>query len=452
MTTPRPEGVLELRPVVPRSDAAYREFIGASLAIAVLLGFLLGLHAAVSRLLGAGSPQRTADLIHAHGQAQLLGFAGLYVIGMSLRLLPRFTGGTLQLQGLMPVVLWTAVASLIVRAAFVPLSSGGLHYALLLASAYAAMVSAGCFVLLTGATLCYGARRQDPGGTAFLLAGLLLFVATAVAVFAVIHEGSEGARALPYLTTTAVTQIELFGFIVVAITGVGLRALPTLVARQRPTRGATVLPVGIVVAVAVHAAALLYLEYGAYQDAAVALADATFAAIGGMLLALVWQTGVTRPRANRIRPASQPALWLVRSAMVWLAVAGTLMIYFGCSALLDLQLLGQTEFDAVRHAVGAGVVTSLIVGMSVLILPEFAADRTDSNVQRWLAPLMALLINVAAVLRVLPALAGEAWPADARNLSMAIAGSVAEAGMLLFAAQLLRLMWRQRRSSPVRGA
>ena len=113
-------GLIEVRTVVPRADLAYRQFLVASLLLAVLVGFVLGIHVTVSRLLDIGRPERTADLIQAHGQVQLLGFAGLYVMGMSLRLLPRFAGAPLQLAGLLPVVLWSMVASLVLRAAVLP--------------------------------------------------------------------------------------------------------------------------------------------------------------------------------------------------------------------------------------------------------------------------------------------------------------------------------------------
>ena len=97
-----------------------------------------------------------------------------------------------------------------------------------------------------------------------------------------------------------------------------------------------------------------------------------------------------------------------------------------------------------RHSLGAGLLTNLIVGMSLLILPEFAAERQQPNRQRWLALSLAVLINASVILRVAPAIAGSAWPADTRNLSMAVAGSLAELAMLLFAASLVRLILRTR--------
>ena len=79
------------------------------------------------------------------------------------------------------------------------------------------------------------------------------------------------------------------------------------------------------------------------------------------------------------------------------------------------------------------------------VLPEFAVERQQPNRQRLLALTLAALVNAATLLRVAPALAGSDWTADERNLSMAAAGSLAEAALLLFTFVLLRLMWRQRR-------
>src|SRR5690606_36994784 len=118
-----------------------------------LVGFLLGAHVPLSRLLDGGSSQRTADLVQAHGQVQLLGFAGLYVIGMGLRLLPRFVGSRLQLEGLAPVALWSMVVALAIRAVVMPWTSGDLHDALLLGSLLGVLVATATFLVLIAATI-----------------------------------------------------------------------------------------------------------------------------------------------------------------------------------------------------------------------------------------------------------------------------------------------------------
>jgi hypothetical protein len=82
--------------------------------------------------------------------------------------------------------------------------------------------------------------------------------------------------------------------------------------------------------------------------------------------------------------------------------------------------------------------------MSLMILPEFAVQRQQANSQRLLALVLAGLVNLAALLRVAPALAGTRWSLDERNASMAMAGSLAEAALLLIAFNVLRLFWRTR--------
>jgi hypothetical protein len=435
---------IPLRPVVPRSDLHYRPFITASLLLASLIGFVLGIHVPLERLMGVGRPERTQDLSQAHGQVQLLGFAGLYVMGMSLRLLPRFASARLAFEALIPATLWLMVASLVLRALVLPWFAGTAHDALLLASLIGVLAATACFLLVVTGTVFGEARRTDASSFAFVLGAVLLFLSADAALFAGIDAVSHGQRTLPYLADGAVTQLELGGFVLVFIVGVGLRALPVMVGVERPERGARLAPAALATAVALLAVALLYLQYVDYTQSVILLADAALMLFGVTLLAFVWQAGLLRPAANRIRPASQAHLWLIRGAFAWLIVASVIAAYVGATALADAALPSQADFDAVRHALAVGVVTNLILGMSLMILPEFAVQRQQANSQRLLAVVLTGLVNLAVLLRVAPALAGTHWSLDERNASMAAAGSLAEAALLLFAFNLLRLFWRTR--------
>ncbi len=435
---------IPVRLVTPHAELWYRQFVTAALLLATLLGFVLGIHIPVERLLGIGRADRTLDLIQAHGQVQLLGFAGLYVIGMSLRLLPRFAGARLAFPTLIPVALWLMVAGLVLRALVMPWFDGTAHDAMLLATLGLVLAASTCFLLIVAATIFIEARRPDASSLAFVLGAALLFAACDVALFAGIDAVDHGLRSLPYLADTAITTLELDGFVLVFIVGVGLRSLPVMVGVERPQRGATLAPLFLTAAVSVLGAALLYLQYVDYSRAVVVIAGAALTLFGLVLLGFVWQAGVLRPAANRIRPTSQPHLWLIRGAFAWLGVAAVLALYFGVTSVWHAELPSQDNFDALRHAVAVGVVTNLILGMSLMILPEFAMQRQHANAQRRLALLLALLVNLAALLRVAPALAGTGWSLDERNASIAVAGSLAELALLLFAVTVLRLFWRTR--------
>jgi hypothetical protein len=415
------------------------------LLLAVGIGFVLAIHVPLGRLMETGRPERTADLIQAHGQAQLLGFAGLYVMGMSLRLLPRFAGTRLVFASLSEFALWSMTGALLLRALVMPWFSGDMHDAMLLASAFGVLLAASAYLLVVFGMLANdGVRRADASSFAFAFGAVTLFSASAISAAVVIEAVSDGSRSLPYLANNAIVQLQMWGFVLVVIGGVALRALPLMVGLDRPMRGAWVVPVGLSSAAAALCGSLLYLEYGTYNEAVARLATGMFVALGILTLAFVWQAGILRPAANRIRPSSQPHLWLIRGAFLWLLIAAGISIYSGGAAFMDGQLPSQFDFDAVRHALGMGVITSLILGMSLMILPEFAVERQNPNRQRELALLLALLITVSALLRVAPSVAGSAWTLDQRNLSMAVAGSSAELALLLFAVYVLRLLWRAR--------
>ncbi|HEX5371042.1 MAG TPA: NnrS family protein [Dehalococcoidia bacterium] len=435
---------IPVRLATPHAEVWYRQFITVALLLAALIGFVLGTHIPAERLAGVGHPDRTLDEIQAHGQVQVLGFAGLYVMGMSLRLLPRFASARLAFPALIPVALWLMAGGLITRSLVMPWFDGTAHDAILLGSMLAVLAAGACFLVIVAATVFGEARRPDASSAAFILGALLLFAACDIALFVGIDTVDNGLRSLPYLADTAITTLELDGFLLVFIVGVGLRALPAMVGVERPERGAIMAPLALTATVSTLGVALLYLQYVDYSQTVVVIGDAALTLFGLVLLGFVWQAGVLRPAANRIRPASQPHLWLVRGAFAWLGVAAVLALYFGAKSIWHAELPSQDNFDALRHTVAVGAVTNLILGMSLMILPEFAMQRQRANAQRSLALALAALINLAALLRVIPALAGTAWSLDVRNASIATAGSLAEVALLLFAFNILRLFWRTR--------
>jgi hypothetical protein len=445
VNTARTEDLIEVRQAgLPAAKTVHRPFLIASLSLATLVGFLLGIHVPLGRLVDAGSPERTADLIQAHGQVQLLGFAGLFVIGMSLRLMPRFASSRIAFTVLVQPMLYLFVGGLLARAVLMPWFEGDLHSVLLIASVFAVLIGSACFLLIAAGTLSVEARRFDGSSLAFMTGAFVLFGASALAAVVAIDTVRSGDRTLAYLADSAIVQAELFGFLLSFILGVALRAIPTMLGIARPGRLATWLAVLLGTSTIVLAGSLVYIEYVSQASAARVAAGLAFTALGIVLVSLVWLTGAVRQAANRIRPSSQASLWLIRSAVLWMLLAGVACVYYGAGDTLAARVPAQTEFDAVRHMLGVGVVTILITGMALMILPEVAVERQRAHRQGQLAIVLLVLLNLSAAMRVLPSLAGTRWSFDDRNLSMAVAGSLAEMALVLFTVYLIRLMWRDR--------
>jgi hypothetical protein len=71
-------------PAVPAEDRAFLRFMAASLGVALGAGLVLAV---------TTSPRlNQARLVQAHGWGQLQGWLGIFVAGMSLRLVPRLSG------------------------------------------------------------------------------------------------------------------------------------------------------------------------------------------------------------------------------------------------------------------------------------------------------------------------------------------------------------------------
>ena len=89
--------------------------------------------------------------------------------------------------------------------------------------------------------------------------------------------------------------------------------------------------------------------------------------------------------------------------------------------------------DAVAHAVGLGFASMMIVGLGMLVLPEFAIRRMRYPQERLLPLTILLLLNLAIALRVAAAVAAPQWAGLDRYWPMAIAGGLGWAALMLFA-------------------
>ena len=422
----------------PRPIEPYQVFILSSLVLAIAGGFAFGLLISLSRAGDWGWDARSSELVQSHGQLQILGFAGLYVMGMGLRLLPRFSGLHLRFQSLLFPMWGLTVAGLIVRAFVQPWLSDDLHVAVMVGTQIALLAAGVCFFLIVAGTLLTRDNHSDATGLFFFL-GAALFLAQALAgAYATIQGAADDARLLSYLPDTAIVYLQLAGFVLAFIGGVSGRAIPTMVGQTRAIRTGKAAALVQASAVLTLAAALLWIEYVDYSLTAVRLADVALIALGPAFLLIALLPGVFRP-ASRLRPASRPHFWLVRTAFAWLAFAGLLASYFGAKALAHDTLPGLFEVDAIRHSLGIGLITTLIVGMSLLIVPEFAGQRMNQPDQALVSFVLLGLLNGAAALRVATALAGMHWTAETRGWLMAASGVLAETAMIVFALSFLEL-------------
>jgi uncharacterized protein involved in response to NO len=286
------------------------------------------------------------------------------------------------------------------------------------------------------------------GWIALVLALAVNAYGTVVAALTVLPGESAAVLLVPPSIDTAVVRLALLGWIVPIAIAFSARNFPLFIGTRVPSGrhlrwGLSLLLAGLLLDVppeiGIFAPALTG-ELGRGLEGAALL---WFTVVIGALGPKVQPPGKMRDQQEAA--LAKASTWSLVGAYVWLAVTGVLMLL---RAVAPLGILPPPPPpDAERHALGAGFVFLLIVGMAVRLLPGFAGDRKISLGAVWAAVVAS---HLAALLRVGPIVlnwlgqvggAGGGMPAATPVLAASgVAGMVAIAAL----AVALRPIWRVR--------
>ncbi len=438
-----------------RHDPPYHLFLLTSLAFAITAGFTLAILAPLSMALEWGWGRHYLPLTQAHGQVQVLGFVALFIIGMAYRLMPRFSGRPLTPR-LLAWASWPMLSlAVVLRLIAQPAGEGLWQRTLLVSSGCLGMLAATAFALVVVGTLMHRQSRAEATGYFFVLAAAFFVLQAGINLALVVLAAQRGEDVIRATEAAGLLHVQFYGFIAMFIFGVASRAIPTISGLPRPQIQAKAVALALAAAVLVYTVASLWIGSGSRSEALVRTEAVSFAALGPIFLAGVWVVGIFRPAANRLAGASQHHIWLIRAAFAWALISAGLSAYYGVRASAGGDFLPVFGVDAVRHAAGVGWATTMIAGMAMLILPEFAIRRTRHPTERWPALTILVLLSMAAALRVAVAVAAAQWPDTDRYWPMAAGGMLAEGALLLFAALFVVSLWQKQSivaSIPLRPA
>jgi uncharacterized protein involved in response to NO len=414
-----------------RQAAFQQGFIWAALAVALAAGFAIGAH--LTFVLGFGLPvgRGFASHVQTHGHVQLVGWAGLMVMGISLHFMPRLAGVPLARPQWLGRILWLMVLGLSLRSigqSVTPYMTGHPIFAPLTWLVAVSGVLEGSGILLYVRLLIHTLRRargvnRRPALLAvrpyfgMMVTGWLLYASLNLVLLAhmALHTG--------VVVHPAWNQFAIQSFIGLVLLPVAfafsIRMLPLylrLAVPDWPVRGtAYAYLAALAVQVLPGAPPLL----GLAPQVASTLANLGLLLKSVVILWFVWQLDLlTRRRApwtvhRQLHPGperrpTRPGLpdygefgrfeGLVYAAYIWLVLAAACEGIAGMTALV-----GQPFFissTVVRHMYGLGFVTLLILGMAVRMLPGFLQQRGIASTA--LVAATFWLGNAAVVCRVLP--------------------------------------------------
>jgi len=391
------------RPYLQRAQEEALGLYLLPLALAIIIalagGFALGTLVAFARLGGWGLGGRLGAAVQAHGHAQLLGWAGLFTVGMASRLVPRFAGA----PAMRPLPLCASslalAAGVAVRLVGQPLAQGEAGRAVLLASAALETVGSAVFAHQVVGRLWPSLRRGAPFAPHLASMALWLVAASALSLAWAVDAG-RGPALVPFLREQTLAGVEMTGFVLSAVIGVSMRTVMVFFGRPLPPA-----PVVWGVWAPLQAGLALQLAATAWREhdalAPTLEMEALASLLVGVGLALpALLTGFWRPPL-RLRALSREPGALVQTGMGWLAAGGGMLVALGVLSLAQDAPIAYGRLDAARHVLAVGTVTTMILGMAYLVLPPFALARQHGLPYRPQVRLALVALPAATVLRAL---------------------------------------------------
>lgn len=432
MTSGPTEPRLNIQPKAA-NEGIHSPFLLTSLALAVLAGFSLAVSLPIEAALGRLD---IGWLSHAqvHGHLQVIGFAGLFVLGVAARLIPRFGGRPLAGSGLLIAAFWFIVAGLLARSLGQPLADHTPFAALMMAGSISEALGALVALVVVARTLRPWSAGTTPSAVLLTASMTWLTVQAGLGVWWLLELANEGGIVLGGTENMVLLQVQVFGFLLSALIGVGIRSFPSFFGARLPEGRWVWSLVGLLqVGLLVWMLGLLWVRQDG--DGARAASAAGQLAVGAALVGIAIAVGWWR-RGNRLAPASRHFAWSLRMILGWLTVTGVLLAATAASALLDGSLVSTLQIDAIRHIFLIGVITLGISVMGQLILPEFASERLVRSPGAWRGWVFGVALSTAALFRGVLPLAGV--EGDARYWLMAVAGLTGLGAIALFAWLYLR--------------
>ncbi len=367
-----------------RSQRVITAFIASGLFFMLLPGTFLG----VWNLLAISQAHQVSALpqawLQAHGQAQIFGWIGSFILGIGLYSLTKMksTAAFPATQGWIIWVLWTAGVLLRWLAGVT-----GEHWRVSLP--LSGVLQLGGFLLFylivrrhrPAASEKTGANKPETWMLLVIFATTAFLIALAANCVLFFHQAIAGATpALPHVTDQQFVVLAVWGVLVPTIWGFNARWLPIFLGLPQTNGRSLCIAYGLSVAgIVATFLQLLPVAAAMFLLASLLAVDALH----------VWRRAIQPPKLLGVHPAFP---LFVRLAYVWLLISCILAM---------LAVRWDTSggiWGASRHALTVGFVAGMVFAIGQRVLPAFCGMRVlwSKRLMLW----SLLLLFAGCLLRV----------------------------------------------------
>ena len=419
----------------------YEKFIKTAIVIALSTGCVYG--AFILFYMGIQHSLYSVPkvLIETHGHTQIFGWCGLFIMGVSYFVLPRFYAVRIYSGKLANLSFYFMVAGILlifVYRTLLPLNNHSFFKILILSGCLMEILAVLMFLLVAVKTVLSAEKQELETYETFLFSGYLWFLIVTVAHAGIIYYMlNAGETLIPEAAIYPLRHIQVMGFITLVIFGVISRTLPAFLGLKTPNAKVNLLIMFMLNAsVLVRAVSQPLMVYYADLNLPFYYVFNTLYFTSGcveflsILLFLYNLNILSKPEVDfsgmEIEKSYEKFVW---AGIAWLIVAEIGMMVFTVQESFMGIPVSHALIGSYRHAVTVGFITMMIFGFASRIIPISQGIKLHSYSS---LTMTFILINVGSTLRVVfQPLAVHTGSVPA-YLVMGISGLIESVAILLF--------------------
>lgn len=393
------------------ADTIYRRFFKAGMVVVLTAGAAWGALLLLRIGMGRSFTAISIHDINAHGHAQIFGWVGLFVMGFAYQAFPRMKHTSLWRPDLANMSFYLMVFGVFARAIGEPLYDLPMFRELAVAAGLAEIAAIGIFIAVLIRTLKLSGKPYERHD-AYVLAALAFFFVQAIYDLGLLYATTATVSRAELLRVIATYQaplrdLQIHGFAMLMILGVGIRMFPALFGFATPGRKLVRNSLALVVIAVVGESVFFLLMRRSGNPAWAIPLYGSMILLAGTTIALTLRWGLLARPTERERSTK-----FVRTAVAWLHTSMILLVLAPIYMRIILPAanvlsasgrdaadigFSHAYYGAVRHAITVGFISLMILGMAAKVVPTL----NGVDIRR-LRPLWIpfALVNVGCLMRV----------------------------------------------------
>lgn len=393
------------------ADTIYRRFFKAGVVVVLTAGAAWGALLLLRIGMGRSFTAISIHDINAHGHAQIFGWVGLFVMGFAYQAFPRMKHTSLWRPDLANMSFYLMVFGVFARSLGEPFYRLPMFRELAVAAGLAEIAAIGLFVAVLFKTFKLSGKPYERHD-AYILAALTFFLVQAIYDLGLFYATTASTSRADLLKVIATYQaplrdMQIHGFALLMILGVGIRMFPALYGFAAPGRKLVRNSLVVLVAAVVGEAVFFIVmrRTGNYSWAMPLYGSMILLAGASIALSLRWGLLARPTERERSTKFVRTAIAWLHTSMLMLVLAPVYMrVVLPSAASLsesgrEAATIGFSHayYGAVRHAITVGFISLMILGMAGKVVPTLNGVDIRKLRPLWIP---FVLVNVGCAMRV----------------------------------------------------